>query len=65
MALTGARPPRALVDLISRNRRRYGGYIVHLAVVLLVVGIIASSSYASVASGTWRVASAWSSTATG
>jgi cytochrome c-type biogenesis protein CcmF len=48
MALTGARPPRALVDLISRNRRRYGGYIVHLAVVLLVVGIVASGSYASV-----------------
>ena len=48
MALTGARPPRALVDLIGRNRRRYGGYIVHLAVVLLVVGIVASGSYASV-----------------
>jgi cytochrome c-type biogenesis protein CcmF len=48
MALTGAPPPRALVDLIGRNRRRYGGYIVHLAVVLLVIGIVASGSYASV-----------------
>jgi cytochrome c-type biogenesis protein CcmF len=48
MALTGAPPPRALFDLIGRNRRRYGGYIVHLAVVLLVIGIVASGSYASV-----------------
>ncbi|HJS43523.1 MAG TPA: heme lyase CcmF/NrfE family subunit [Gemmatimonadales bacterium] len=27
--------PRALVNLLSRNRRRYGGYIVHVAIVLL------------------------------
>jgi len=30
--------PRALVNLLSRNRRRYGGYIVHVAIVLLFVG---------------------------
>ncbi len=38
-AIAGGSWPRALVDLIGRNRRRYGGYIVHLAIVLLVVGI--------------------------
>ncbi len=27
----------ALVELLSRNRRRYGGYIVHVAIVLLFV----------------------------
>jgi cytochrome c-type biogenesis protein CcmF len=27
--------PVALVNLLSRNRRRYGGYIVHVAIVLL------------------------------
>src|SRR2546428_14087186 len=27
----------ALVQLLSRNRRRYGGYIVHVAIVLLFV----------------------------
>ncbi|HET8712564.1 MAG TPA: heme lyase CcmF/NrfE family subunit [Gemmatimonadales bacterium] len=27
--------PLALVNLLSRNRRRYGGYIVHVAIVLL------------------------------
>ncbi len=31
--------PRALVGLVSRNRRRYGGYIVHLGVLLVFVGI--------------------------
>src|SRR6266850_111614 len=28
----------AVVQLLSRNRRRYGGYIVHIAIVLLFVG---------------------------
>ena len=35
----------AFFNLISRNRRRYGGYIVHLGVVLLVAGITASSLF--------------------
>ena len=30
---------------ISRNRRRYGGYIVHAAIVLLAIGIAGSSAY--------------------
>ncbi len=30
----------ALITLTERNRRRYGGYIVHLGVVLMAVGII-------------------------
>ena len=30
---------RALGTTIARNRRRYGGYIVHLGVVLIVIGI--------------------------
>ena len=35
----------ALVNIVRRNRRRYGGYIVHLAMLLLAVGITASSFY--------------------
>ncbi len=35
----------ALFNLISRNSRRYGGYIVHLGVVLIVIGITASSVF--------------------
>ncbi|HVL51240.1 MAG TPA: heme lyase CcmF/NrfE family subunit [Actinomycetota bacterium] len=31
--------PRGLVTVISGNRRRYGGYIVHLGVVLICLGI--------------------------
>jgi cytochrome c-type biogenesis protein CcmF len=31
--------------LISRNRRRYGGYIVHASIVLLAIGIAGSSAY--------------------
>ena len=44
-AIAGGSWPRALVDLVGRNRRRYGGYIVHLAIVLLVVGVAASGAY--------------------
>jgi cytochrome c-type biogenesis protein CcmF len=32
-------PGPALVGLIGRNRRRYGGYIVHLGVVLVFAGV--------------------------
>jgi cytochrome c-type biogenesis protein CcmF len=34
--------------LIARNRRRYGGYIVHAAIVLLAIGIAGSSAYQTV-----------------
>jgi cytochrome c-type biogenesis protein CcmF len=37
--------PVALVGLISRNRRRYGGYIVHAGLAVLLVGVAASSSF--------------------
>ncbi len=39
------RPPRALLALVRRNRRRYGGYIVHLGIAVLFVGVAASSSF--------------------
>jgi cytochrome c-type biogenesis protein CcmF len=37
--------PRALVSLVRRNRRRYGGYLVHVGVAVLFVGVAASSSF--------------------
>jgi cytochrome c-type biogenesis protein CcmF len=40
--------PVALVSLVKRNRRRYGGYLVHLGVMVLFVGVAASSSFQSV-----------------
>ncbi len=37
--------PRALFMLINRYRQRYGGYIVHLGLVLLAVGVIGSQFF--------------------
>jgi cytochrome c-type biogenesis protein CcmF len=37
--------PRAFGELIARNRRRYGGYIVHAAILMLAIGIAGSSAY--------------------
>ena len=48
-ALSGDSVPRAFGQLVARNRRRYGGYIVHAAIVLLAIGIAGSSAYDSVA----------------
>jgi cytochrome c-type biogenesis protein CcmF len=36
---------KAFSSLVGRNRRRYGGYVVHAAIVLLAVGVIGSSAY--------------------
>jgi cytochrome c-type biogenesis protein CcmF len=44
-ALTGEPYPRALVRAVGRNRRRYGGYIVHAGIALALIGIAASSSF--------------------
>ncbi|MGZ8694117.1 MAG: heme lyase CcmF/NrfE family subunit [Gaiellaceae bacterium] len=38
---------RAFSSLVGRNRRRYGGYVVHAAIVLLAIGIVGSSAYDS------------------
>ena len=37
--------PVALVSLVRRNRRRYGGYVVHVGMIVLFVGIAASSAF--------------------
>ena len=35
----------ALVAVTARNRRRYGGYIAHIGIAVLLIGIAASSSF--------------------
>ncbi|MDQ6810577.1 MAG: heme lyase CcmF/NrfE family subunit, partial [Actinomycetota bacterium] len=35
----------ALLALVRRNRRRYGGYVVHVGMAVLFVGVAASSSF--------------------
>jgi cytochrome c-type biogenesis protein CcmF len=37
----------AFASLVGRNRRRYGGYVSHAAVVMLAIGIAGSSAYSS------------------
>ncbi|HEY2161028.1 MAG TPA: cytochrome c-type biogenesis CcmF C-terminal domain-containing protein [Solirubrobacteraceae bacterium] len=44
-AMTHEAPPVALVQLVRRNRRRYGGYIVHAGLAVLLIGVAASSSF--------------------
>jgi cytochrome c-type biogenesis protein CcmF len=41
----GTRATGSLFELVARNRRRYGGYVVHAAIVLLAIGIAGSSAY--------------------
>jgi cytochrome c-type biogenesis protein CcmF len=36
---------KAVVNLIAKNNRRYGGYIIHLGVIFAFVGIVASSFF--------------------
>jgi cytochrome c-type biogenesis protein CcmF len=43
-----------ILRLVSRNRRRYGGYVVHAAVVLLAIGIAGSSAYQTIRERTLR-----------
>jgi cytochrome c-type biogenesis protein CcmF len=44
----GSRATGSLFRLIGKNRRRYGGYIVHAAILLLAIGIAGSSAYQTV-----------------
>jgi cytochrome c-type biogenesis protein CcmF len=44
-AMSGEPLPLALVSLVTRNRRRYGGYFVHIGIALLFVGVAASSAF--------------------
>ena len=36
---------QGLSRLIQRNKRRYGGYIVHIGIVILYIGIMGSKGY--------------------
>ncbi len=44
-AMSHEAPPVALVSLVRRNRRRYGGYIVHAGVAVALIGVAASTSF--------------------
>ncbi|MBM3144898.1 MAG: heme lyase CcmF/NrfE family subunit [Chloroflexi bacterium] len=44
----------ALWELIKRNRRRYGGYIIHLSMAMLAIGIIGIEIFQSETQGSLR-----------
>jgi cytochrome c-type biogenesis protein CcmF len=44
-AMSGDPPLLAFVSMIRRNRRRYGGYIAHVGIAVLFIGVSASSTF--------------------
>ena len=47
-ALGAASWPGAFSSLVGQNRRRYGGYVIHAAIVMLAIGVAGSSLYQTV-----------------
>jgi cytochrome c-type biogenesis protein CcmF len=43
--MTGERPVAAFVGRVARNRRRYGGFLVHVGVAIAFLGVAASSAF--------------------
>jgi cytochrome c-type biogenesis protein CcmF len=43
--VSGGSMAGATIAVVARNRRRYGGYIVHLGIAVILIGIAASSSF--------------------
>jgi len=51
---SGESLPVALWNLAARNRRRYGGYIIHLGIVLMALGVIGIEIFQTETQGTIR-----------
>src|SRR5271165_551939 len=43
--MVGESAPRAVVNLVAKNNRRYGGYLIHVGVLFAFVGVVASSFF--------------------
>lgn len=43
--VTGESPLRSFLMLFVKNRRRYGGYIAHLGVIVIAIGLTGASTY--------------------
>ena len=44
-AMVGDGAVRALTQLVAKNRRRYGGYVVHIGIVMIFVAITGTSAF--------------------
>jgi len=45
MKMTGENALTAFAKLTTKNRRRYGGYIIHLGLIMMIFAIIGSNTY--------------------
>ncbi len=45
MRANGESAPMALSRLVRRNQRRYGGYLIHIGVVLFAIGATGKGFY--------------------
>lgn len=52
MKSRGENPLVALIRLVSRNHRRYGGYLIHLAVLMIALGFIGDTFFKQETQGT-------------
>jgi len=43
--VTGQKFAPALLSLVDRNKRRYGGFVVHLGFILILIGVTGSSAF--------------------
>jgi cytochrome c-type biogenesis protein CcmF len=43
--VTGQNAGQAFLSLVDRNKRRYGGFIVHLGFILIVIGVTGSTAF--------------------
>lgn len=50
----GEAAPVALINLVAANRRRYGGYLAHIGVVCIALGVAASSAFRQEFDGTLK-----------
>jgi cytochrome c-type biogenesis protein CcmF len=57
---TGETPARAFLSLLDRNKRRYGGFVVHLGFILIMIGVTGSSAFKQEATATLKRGEAFS-----
>ncbi|HRE29700.1 MAG TPA: cytochrome c-type biogenesis CcmF C-terminal domain-containing protein, partial [Anaerolineales bacterium] len=55
MRTTGENALVALSTLMARNRRRYGGYTIHLGVILITIGVVGTTFYQEETQGRLRL----------
>ncbi len=58
--MVGETSAAALVNLVAKNNRRYGGYIIHIGVIVAFVGIVGSSFFKTEVKTTVRTGQSFS-----